>query len=114
MLNKYSHKQRRHKRIRAKLQGSLAIPRVCVFKSNQHISAQIIDDVSGKTIISAHDLKIKTKNNKTERAVMVAQQLSELAKEKGISKVVFDRAGYKYHGRVKRFADTLRAGGLIF
>lgn len=101
----------RHARIRAKVSGTPERPRLHVFRSTKHIYAQLIDDQAGKTILTASDLKIK-KGNKTERAAKVGETLATLAKEKKITRAVFDRAGYKYHGRVKAVASSAREGGL--
>jgi large subunit ribosomal protein L18 len=114
---------RRHNRIRAKIGGTANVPRVSVFRSNKHIFAQIIDDSTGAVITSADDLKRdkngeemegKIKGSKTERAALVGLVLAAKALKAGISQVVFDRGGYKYHGRVKALAEGLRKGGLKF
>ena len=104
---------RRHNRIRAKVSGTPAKPRLAVFRSARYITAQLIDDEKSVTIISASDLK-STKGKKIERAEIVGKEVAKLAKEKGITKVVFDRGGFLYAGRVKALADAARAGGLIF
>jgi len=104
---------RRKNRIRAKISGSAARPRLVVFRSNTHITAQVIDDSTGKIIAAAHDLKAK-KGSKTERAGTVGKTVAEAAVEKKIESVVFDRNGYKYHGRVKALADAAREAGLKF
>ncbi len=103
-----------HKRIRAKISGTKEQPRLSVFRSNKHIFLQLIDDNSGKTLVSANDLKTKKKATKTEIAKEVGKELAKLAKAKKIKKVVFDRGGYKYHGRVKASAEGAREGGLNF
>lgn len=111
---------RRHKRIRAKIKGTSKIPRLCVFRSNKHIYAQLIDDDKGKTLISASDLdikKVKSKKDITGKALIayyVGQILAQKAMVKKITKVVFDRGGYKYHGRIKALADAAREAGLKF
>lgn len=99
----------RHKRVRATVKGDDKKPRLCVFRSNQHIYAQIINDKQGKTIVSASDKEVK-KGGASE----VGKALAIKAIEKGIKEVVFDRAGYKYHGKVKLLADGAREGGLKF
>ena len=109
----------RHARIRAKLSGSTERPRLSVFRSMKHIYAQVIDDVSGHTLVSASTVssEIKAKvdgKNKSAEAVLVGKLLAERAKGQGITQVVFDRGGYKYHGRVKALADAAREGGLKF
>ncbi len=89
--------------------------RLTVFKSSCNISAQIIDDKSNKTLISATSIKEKNTNKKkTDLSLLVAERLSKKAMEKKITRVYFDRGGYKYHGRIKVFAEALRKGGLIF
>ena len=89
--------------------------RLTVFKSSRNISAQIIDDKSNKTLISATSIKEKNTNKKkTDLSLLVAEKLSKKAIEKKITRVYFDRGGYKYHGRIKIFAEALRKGGLIF
>ncbi len=107
-------KETRHKRIRAKVIGTKEVPRLYIFRSNKHIYAQLIDDDKGKTLISAKDVDIKKKIKKTELALEVGKLIAKKALEKKIEKVVFDRAGYKYHGRVKSLADGARQGGLKF
>ncbi len=113
---KREKKERRHRRIRAKISGTIERPRLCVFCSNKHTYGQLIDDEKGKTIISAKDteLKIKGKKGKTAIAFEVGKLIAEKAIKKKISKVVFDRGGYIYHGRVKALAEGAREGGLIF
>lgn len=115
--NKKLHKISRHKRVRAKIKGTGERPRVSVFKSNKHVFIQFIDDKSGKTILSSKimsDKKSKMKGTKTHKAGKTAEMLAEKAKEAGVKEVVFDRGGFKYHGRVKAVADSLRKGGLKF
>jgi len=102
----------RKNRIRAKISGTAARPRLVVFRSNLHITAQIIDDTSGKTLASAHDMK--EKGTKIEKAQKVGKTIAEAAKGKKIEACVFDRNGYKYHGRIKALADAAREGGLQF
>jgi len=111
--NKNQLRLRRKNRIRAKISGTAVKPRLVVFRSNLHITAQLIDDHSGKTLASANDLKEK-KGSKMERASKVGQLLADSAKEKKISSCVFDRNGYKYHGRVKALAEAAREAGLKF
>jgi large subunit ribosomal protein L18 len=107
---------RRHKRVRGKVSGTAERPRLVVFRSNRGIDAQLIDDASGRTIAAAGWLQLKKtfKGSKTEQAAEVGKQLAASAKEAGIEEVVFDRAGYLYHGRVKALADGAREGGLRF
>ncbi|KPJ50029.1 MAG: 50S ribosomal protein L18 [Dehalococcoidia bacterium DG_22] len=110
---------RRHRRVRQKVVGTPQRPRLCVFRSLNHIYAQVIDDEGGHTLIAACDLEadIRQQGNgkrKTEVASLVGQRLAERALEKGIGTAVFDRGGYKFHGRVKALADAARQGGLVF
>ena len=109
---------RRHRRIRVTLHGSAERPRLSVFRSLQHIYAQLVDDVTGSTLASASTLDPALRRSlsgpKADRARAVGQAIAERAKEKGISAVVFDRGGYLYHGRVKALAEGARAGGLDF
>ena len=105
----------RHKRVRTKVYGTHEVPRVCVFKSNTNIYAQIINDSEGITLLSASSLELKGKNgSNVESAKLVGESLAKKAKKAGITKVVFDRGGYLYHGRVKALAEALRDGGLEF
>ncbi len=105
-------RQVRRNRIRAKVKGTEIRPRLCVFKSNTTISAQVIDDTKGKTITAFTGLLAK--GSKTDQAVIVGKNIAKLAIEKNIKKVVFDRGGYIYTGRVKALADAAREGGLEF
>jgi large subunit ribosomal protein L18 len=100
-------------RIRSQISGTSARPRLTVFRSNQNIYAQLIDDVAGITIVAASDEKT-TKGTKIERAKEVGAKIAELGKSKDVSKVVFDRNGFSYIGRVKTLADSAREGGLDF
>ncbi|HTW44530.1 MAG TPA: 50S ribosomal protein L18 [Acidobacteriaceae bacterium] len=108
-------RQRVHARIRAKLQGTSERPRLNVYRSLNHIYAQVIDDTNGATLVSASTVaaKIKTGGN-VAAAKEVGKLVAERAKEKGISRVVFDRGGYLYHGRIKALADAAREAGLEF
>ena len=112
-------RQRIHKRIRRKLRGTPERPRLAVFRSVAHIYAQVIDDAGGRTLVSASSVeKGKSakggKGGNVAAAKAIGKTIAERAKEKGISKVVFDRGGYLYHGRVKALADAARAAGLEF
>jgi large subunit ribosomal protein L18 len=105
----------RHRRVRSRVSGTASRPRAAVFRSNRHIFVQFIDDSSGKTILSSKVIsstKSKLKGNKTEKATEIGKMLAEKAKAAGIKEVIFDRGGFKYHGRVKAVAEGLRAGGL--
>lgn len=104
---------KRHKRVRSKISGTATRPRLCVYRSLTAIYAQLIDDTTGKTIASTHDLKVK-KGTKTETAKATGLELAKLAKAAKIEECVFDRNGYKYHGRVKALAEGAREGGLKF
>ena len=109
--------KKRSQRIRRKLKKvNVERFRLTVFKSSKNISAQIIDDINNKTLISATSIKKKNteKKKKTDMSIFVADMLTKKALEKKITKVYFDRGRYKYHGRIKIFAETLRKGGLIF
>jgi large subunit ribosomal protein L18 len=103
-----------HKRIRRKVSGSAARPRLNVFRSNKSIYAQIIDDTAGHTLAAASSLDKAVTGSKSEQAKAVGQLVAERAKAAGITSVVFDRGGYLYHGRVKAVADGAREGGLDF
>ena len=135
MLKKQQKRQRRHRRVRAKVKGTAKVPRLCVFRSAKHIYAQLVDDEKGKTILSLSDLKLKipktsskekkistdkklkeekVRTKKIAVAYEVGKSLAKKAIEKKIKKVIFDRGGYKYHGRVKAVAEGAREEGLIF
>ena len=105
---------RRHKRIRGRLAGTAERPRLSVFRSNRAIWAQVIDDVTGTTLVAARSSEVDAAGGKTAVAGRVGQLLAERAKATGIAAVVFDRSGYLYHGRVKALADGAREGGLEF
>jgi large subunit ribosomal protein L18 len=115
-------RSRIHKRIRRKLSGTAARPRLAVFRSEAHIYAQVIDDVAGATVVSAStvdkvdksDKGGKAKGGNVAAAKAIGKLVAERAKEKGIKSVVFDRGGYQYHGRVKALADAAREAGLEF
>jgi large subunit ribosomal protein L18 len=106
-------RHRRHLRVRKKVHGTTERPRLVIFRSLKHISAQIVDDVAGRTLLTVSSSSIET-GKKTEKSLQVGQLIAARAKDAGITKVVFDRAGYKYHGRVKAVADGARKGGLEF
>ena len=114
-LTKADRRQRIKYRIRKRLSGSGELPRMTVYRSNKQIYVQLVDDVSGQTLVSASskEKEIATqKVNKIDQAKLVGKRLAEKAKEKGIESVVFDRNGYLYHGRVKNLADAARESGL--
>jgi len=105
-------------RIRKKLHGTAELPRIAVYRSNKQIYVQVVDDLNRITLLSVSskekDIAANTAIKKTEQAKLVGKLLASKCKEKGIEKVVFDRSGYKYHGRVKSLADAAREGGLKF
>ncbi|MEK7103507.1 MAG: 50S ribosomal protein L18 [Patescibacteria group bacterium] len=107
----------RKRRIRACVNGTSSRPRLAVYRSLESCYAQLIDDVAGVTLASAREKELSgdaAKGTKTERAAQVGQLIAKKAKDKGIATVVFDRAGYRYHGRVQALADGAREGGLEF
>lgn len=136
MLEKRKKRYRRHKRVRAKIFGTLKVPRFCVFRSTKYIYTQLIDDEKGKTLVAVSDLELKKSKildvkrtpqkvanqkekkdkkvfvGKTALAYQVGKLIAEKALKKKIKKVIFDRGGYKYHGRVKAIAEGAREGGL--
>lgn len=112
-LTKSEQRTRRHHRVRAKVIGTIARPRLAVYKSNTQLIAQIIDDEKGITLTAVSSKECKGKTPR-ERAEQVAKMLSERAREKGITEVVFDRGGFQYLGTIKAFADAVRANGLVF
>lgn len=107
---------KRHKRVRAKISGTVATPRLCVYRSLKNIYVQIIDDVAGKTLVSASTLEkgFDGYGGNKEAAKKLGAVIAERAKANGIEEVVFDRGGYLYHGRVKELAESAREGGLKF
>ena len=112
-------RERRHHRVRLKVSGTSSRPRLCVFRSLNHIYAQVIDDIQGHTLVSAStndpEIRDDTKGkSKTGRAELAGSLLAKRAVDKGISQVAFDRGGYRYHGRVKALAEAARQGGLKF
>ena len=109
-------RKRRHRRVRGKVQGTAERPRLVVSRSNRGISAQLIDDIAGRTLASSSWIGIKSSFNgdKTEQAAEVGKLLAANAKKAKVESVVFDRGGYLYHGRVKALADGAREGGLKF
>ena len=106
-------RHKRHLRVRKKVSGTAERPRLVVFRSDKHIYAQLVNDDAGRTIATVSSLKIAD-GKKSEKAAEVGKQVAVIAKDKGITRVVFDRGGYKYHGRVKAVADGAREGGLEF
>lgn len=112
-------RKRRHVRVRAKVSGTATRPRLCVFRSLNHIYAQVVDDSSGHTLVSASSLDTEirdkiTGKRKTESAELVGSLVAQRILNKGIKQIAFDRGGYKYHGRVKALAEAARKAGLDF
>jgi len=110
---------RRHARVRRRIGGTQARPRLSIFRSLHHVYAQVIDDASGRTLVAASTREKGlaeglTSHSSSAAAEKVGKTIAERAKEKGISQVVFDRGGYKYHGRIKALADAARSAGLEF
>ena len=113
--SKNNQRIKRHARIRNKIAGTKDVPRLNVFRSNAQIFAQLIDDENGVTLVSSSSLELKIKNGgNAEGAKLVGADIAKKAKKKGISKVVFDRSGYEYHGRVEALAEGARENGLEF
>lgn len=118
-MNNAQHKQtlrtRRHIRIRSRITGTAECPRMSVFRSAKHLTVQLIDDAAGRTLLSVSDTTLTgKKGTKTEQALAVGKLVAEQAVAKKISRAVFDRGGYQYHGRIKAVADGAREGGLQF
>jgi large subunit ribosomal protein L18 len=116
VANRTAARKKRHVRIRLHTEGTSARPRLAVFRSLNHIYAQVIDDASGRTLASASSLEkeLKGSGTKSEEAKSVGKVLADRAKTAGVERVVFDRAGFRYHGRVKSLADAAREAGLEF
>ena len=113
--SRYADRDRSHLRVRAKVSGTAECPRLVVFRSNKHIEAQIIDDVKGNTLVSSGSVQLQLANGPNcEAAAKAGEHTAKKAKAKKIEKVVFDRGGYQYHGRVEALADAARKGGLVF
>lgn len=110
MQKKEVSRQKRKAHIRKVISGTSVVPRLSVYRSNNHIYAQLIDDVSKVTVAAANDVKASGKP--VEKATLVGKQIAELAKKKGISEAVFDRNGYKFHGRIKALAEAARESGM--
>lgn len=118
-INRAAARQRRHARVRVKVHGTPERPRLNVFRSLEHIYAQVIDDVNGVTLASASTIDRELRGQvaslpKLEQAKIVGKAVAERAKAKGVTRVVFDRGGYPYHGRVKALAESSREAGLEF
>jgi large subunit ribosomal protein L18 len=115
----WAARRRRHERVRKQVHGTATRPRLCVFRSLSHIYAQVVDDDGGRTLVAASDLEQEARvgadgAKKTGRAALVGRLVGKRSLGKGITEVVFDRAGYKYHGRVKALAEAAREAGLKF
>jgi large subunit ribosomal protein L18 len=114
-ITKPQARARRHKRVRGKISGTAERPRLVVFRSNRGIEAQLVDDTSGKTVAAATWLQLESfKGSKSEQAAEVGKLLAANAKKADVERIVFDRGGYLYHGRVKALAEAAREGGLKF
>ncbi len=114
-MNKVASRNKRHIRVRKHLAGTTARPRLAVYRSSQHIYAQIIDDAQGKTLVAESDMKLEKKGKtKMDISFEIGKKLAEKALKKAIQEVVFDRGGYAYHGRVEKLASGAREGGLKF
>lgn len=111
---KLTGRKKVHRRIRKKIFGTAERPRLCVFRSNREIYAQLIDDEKGVTLLQETSLKAQMAGTKVDVAKLVGQKIAEKAKSNGVESVVFDRGGYLYHGRVKSLAEGAREGGLVF
>lgn len=107
-------RKRRQKRVRAKISGTAELPRLNVYRSNTGVFVQLIDDVSGRTLVSASNKEVKAKGTKTEQSFEVGKLIAQKAKKAKIEKVVFDKGGFKYHGRIKAVAEGAREEGLQF
>jgi large subunit ribosomal protein L18 len=113
------HRRRIHRRVRVKVSGTAERPRLCVFRSSTHLYAQVIDDAAGRTLVAASSVDKEMRKQmkgggNVAAAKIVGQVVASRAKEKGIAQVVFDRGGYRYHGRVKALAEAAREAGLKF
>lgn len=110
---KLAKRSARHRRIRARVSGTAETPRLIVFRSLRYTYAQMVDDETGKILVAAHDMKVKS-GTKVERAKNLGKELAEKATKAGLKTCIFDRNGYKYHGRIQAVADGAREGGLQF
>jgi large subunit ribosomal protein L18 len=114
MINKIKKRLKIKTRIRSKIQGTTERPRMSVYRSNKQIYVQLVDDLTGKTLVSASSMALTDKVSKKEESSKVGEVIAQKAKEIGIQSVIFDRNGYLYHGRVKELAEAARKGGLKF
>jgi large subunit ribosomal protein L18 len=118
-LSREAHRRRIHVRMRKRMSGTMERPRLCVHRSTRHIRAQVVDDLSGRTLVSASSLDTEVKSiikggGNIAASKVVGKMVAERARAKGIDKVVFDRGGYQYHGRVQALAEAAREAGLKF
>lgn len=116
---KVARRQRRHRRVRRKVSGTQERPRLCVRRSLRQVYAQVVDDVAGRTLVAASTLSPSIREacagaNKKAAAALVGKELARVAKEAGVTRIAFDRSGYKYHGRIRALAEGAREGGLQF
>jgi large subunit ribosomal protein L18 len=114
-MNRHEARQRRHRRVRKKVRGTAARPRLAVFRSNKHVYAQVIDDVSGRTLASASTVEASFEGSTgtVEAATKIGKLVGERAKGAGVETVVLDRGGFRYHGRIAGVADGARESGLV-
>lgn len=113
-MRKLQLRKKRAKKVRSKVKGTEGCPRLSIFRSRKFIYAQIIDDEKGKTLVSFDSRKLKKAKNDVETAQKIGEEIAKIAKEKKLEQVVFDRKGYRYHGKVKALAEGARKGGLKF
>jgi large subunit ribosomal protein L18 len=113
-FDRQASRRRRHRRVRVHLNGTADRPRLSVYRSLHHLYAQLIDDAAGRTLVATSTVQMKVGGNDIEAAQQVGRRLAELAHEKGVGRVVFDRGGFLYHGRIKALADAAREAGLEF
>ena len=113
-FDRQASRRRRHRRVRVHVHGTAERPRLSVYRSLHHLYAQLIDDAAGRTLAATSTVQLKAGGNDVEAAQQVGRRIAELAREKGVEHVVFDRGGFLYHGRVKALAEAAREGGLEF
>jgi large subunit ribosomal protein L18 len=113
-FDRQASRRRRHRRVRLQVRGTAERPRLSVYRSLHHLYAQLIDDAAGHTVAATSTVQLKAGGNDVEAAQKVGRRIAELAKEKGVERVVFDRGGFLYHGRVRALAEAAREGGLEF
>ncbi|MFZ0216226.1 MAG: 50S ribosomal protein L18 [Candidatus Dormiibacterota bacterium] len=113
-IDRQASRQRRHRHVRVHVRGTADRPRLSVYRSLHHLYAQLIDDDAGQTLAASSTVQLKSSANDVEAAQKVGRTIAELARGKGVARVVFDRGGFLYHGRIKALADAAREGGLEF